>query len=83
MRPLTDSEEYLSKRAGIKLKLSICQPPPVIVGESRTFSIYSEEYLVVPSRQIGIVSPEGNRRLLKAMALYLNSDFVTYNTTSS
>lgn len=79
VRRLTESEVFLSKRAGIKRKLSICRPPHVVVGESRTFSIYSEEYLVVPSRQIGIVSPEGNRRLLKAIAIYLNSDFVAYH----
>ncbi len=78
-RILTDSEVYLSKRAGIDLKLSICQPPHVVVGESRAFSVYSDEYLVVPSRQIGIVSPAGNRRLLKALAIYLNSDFVAYH----
>jgi len=79
MRRLRDSEVYVSKRAGITLKLSVCQPPHVVVGESRTFSVYSEEYLVVPSRQVGIVSPEGNRRLLKAIAIYLNSEFVAYH----
>jgi len=79
IRLLTSSEVFVNKRAGIKRKLSICQPPHVIVGESRTLSVYSEEYLVVPSRQIGIVSPEGNRRLLKAIAIYLNSDFVAYH----
>jgi hypothetical protein len=79
LRLLTESEVFLSKRAGIKRKLSICEPPHVVVSESRTFSVYAKEYLVVPSRQIGIVSPEGDRGLLKAIAVYLNSDFVAYH----
>lgn len=57
----------------------VCEPPHIIVSASRNFAIYSEEFLVVPARQIGIVSPGGNKRLLKAIALYLNSDFVTYH----
>ncbi len=78
IRHLTDSEVFLRRRGGLS-GLSVCQPPHVVVGESRTFSVYSEEFLVVPARQIGIASPEGNRRLLKAIAIYLNSDFVTYH----
>jgi len=41
--------------------------------------VYTEDFLVVPARQIGIASPDGNRDLLKAIALYLNSDFVAYH----
>jgi hypothetical protein len=79
VRRLTESEVFLSKRAGIKRKLSICQPPHVVVNESRTLSVYSEDFLVVPARQIGIASPTRNQSLLKAIAIYLNSDFVAYH----
>lgn len=41
--------------------------------------MYNEDFLIVPARQIGIASPEGNRDFLKAIALYLNSDFVAYH----
>lgn len=79
MRELADSEVFVNKRAGIKRKLSICQPPHVVVSESRNFAVYTEAFLVVPARQIGIGSPSVNRSLLKAMALYLNSDFVAHH----
>jgi hypothetical protein len=78
-RVLGPAEKFLSKRAGIELKLSVCAPPHVIVGASRNFAVYSEEFIVVPSRQIGITSPTGNSGLLKALALYLNSDFAAYH----
>ena len=79
IRRLTHSEVFVNKRAGIKKKLSICRPPHVIVSASRNFAVYSGDSLVVPARQIGITSPSGERSLLKAIALYLNSDFVTYH----
>jgi hypothetical protein len=49
------------------------------VSASRNFAVYTEDFLVVPSRQIGIIAPNGNKRLLKALALYLNSDFAIYH----
>jgi hypothetical protein len=79
IRRLTDSEVFVNKRAGIKKKLSICHPPHVIVSASRNFAVYSGDSFVVPARQIGIRSPSGDRSLLQAIALYLNSDFVTYH----
>ena len=78
-RKLEATDTFLSKRAGINLKLSICKPPHVIVSASRNFAVYMEEFLVVPSRQIGIIAPKGNKAFLKALALYLNSDFAIYH----
>jgi hypothetical protein len=62
-----------------KRPIRICKPPHIIVSESRNFAVYTEDFLVVPARQIGIASPKGDKSLLKAIALYLNSDFVTYH----
>ena len=67
------------KRAGISLPLSVCRPPHVVVSAARNFAIYTEEYLIVPPRQIGIVSSTDNRPLLKALALFLNSEFAFYH----
>jgi hypothetical protein len=78
-RRLEATDTFLSKRAGINLKLSICKPPHVIVSASRNFAVYMEEFLVVPSHQIGIIAANGNKALLKALALYLNSDFAIYH----
>lgn len=66
-------------RGGFERPMQVNAPPHVLVGASRNFAVYSEDFLVVPARQIGIASPDGNRDLLKAVALYLNSDFVAYH----
>jgi hypothetical protein len=76
---LGSADVYVSKRGGVKRKLSVCPAPHVIVGASRNFAVYTDEYLVVPSRQIGIVSVTDDQRFLKALTLYLNSDFVAYH----
>ncbi|MFZ1086518.1 MAG: N-6 DNA methylase [Terracidiphilus sp.] len=59
--------------------IRVCESPHIVVSASRNFAVYAEEFLVVPPRQIGIVSLKGDKCLLKAIALYLNSDFVTYH----
>jgi hypothetical protein len=79
LRSLEAADVFVSRRGGVKRKLSVCQPRHIIVGASRNFAVYTEEFLVVPSRQIGIVSPKGDQRFLRALALYLNSDFVAYH----
>jgi hypothetical protein len=61
------------------LPFSICKPPHVIVGAARTFAIFEEEFLIVPARQIGMASSSANAPFLRALALYLNSDFVRYH----
>ncbi len=66
-------------RRGAKEGVEVCRPPHVIVNAGRRFAVYSEEYLLVPSRQVGIASTSGDRLLLKALALYLSSDFAFYH----
>ena len=75
---LVNDRCYVSKRSGTG-KLEICRGPHVIVSAARNFAIYEEDYLVVPSRQIGIVSPSDDRDLLKALSLFLSSDFAFYH----
>jgi hypothetical protein len=67
------------RKGRFKVPMQVCEPPHVIVGASRNFAIYTEEFLAVPARQIGIASPDNNGDFLKAIALYLNSDFVAYH----
>lgn len=67
------------RRGRFDSAFAVCQPPHVLVSASRTFAVYSEDFLIVPPRQIGIIAPTGRRDLLKALALYLNSDFVQYH----
>ena len=53
--------------------------PHVIVSAPRNYAVFSGGFLVVESRQIGIVSVNQNRPLLKALALSLSSDFAYYH----
>ena len=45
----------------------------------RRFAVFSNEFIVVPPRQIGIAGEVSKVNLLKALALYLCSDFVLYH----
>ena len=42
------------------------------------FTVYSDEFIAVRAHQIGIAAAVGTETLLKALSLYLSSDFVTY-----
>jgi len=66
-------------RKGRKQKpLSICNPPHIFIDAARRFTVYSGEFFVIPARQIGIAGDKTQENLLKALALYLNSEFVRY-----
>lgn len=78
LQPLKSTVTHALK-GRVRRPLRVCQPPHVIVSAARNFAVYSEEFIIVPPRQIGIVSPTDNSALLKAMALYLSSDFVFYH----
>ena len=58
--------------------MQVSTPPHILVDAARRFAIYSDEFIAVPARQIGIASSVGNEFLLKVLSLYLSSDFVTY-----
>jgi len=73
-----NSKHYLRHRGGWK-GLPICRPPHVIVSAARNYAVFSDEFFVVESRQIGVVSVGDDRGLLKALALYLSSDFALYH----
>lgn len=66
-------------RDGRRAPLAVCYPPHVVVSAARTFAIFDNEFLVVPPRQLGISGPKSDSKMLKALALYLNSDFAAYH----
>ncbi|NLF67803.1 MAG: SAM-dependent DNA methyltransferase [Candidatus Anammoximicrobium sp.] len=68
-----------ARKGRTQLPLSVCRPPNVIVSAARNFAVYHDDFLVVPARQIGIVSPTGDEDFLKALSLYLSSDFAFYH----
>lgn len=71
------SRAYVRARSGSS-PLRVCNPPLVVVSAARTFAIFSDKRLAVPARQIGIAGPDKDSDLLRALALYLGSEFVRY-----
>ena len=77
--PKLEKRDWYGREGRVELPLAVCRSPHVIVGENRTFAVYSNEFIVVPPRQIGIVSISSDEVFLKALSLYLSSDFVFYH----
>jgi hypothetical protein len=69
------SGAYLRLRGGEK-GLAVCRPPHVIVSASLSFAVFSDEFIIVPPRQIGISGDDPD--LLRMLSLFLSSSFVTY-----
>jgi hypothetical protein len=78
LTPIGEDEAYLRKRGG-RLPLKVCKPPHVIVNGSRNYAIYSDQFIFIPPRQIGIAGPREQAGFLKALSLYLMSDFALYH----
>ena len=75
---------HKNKNTHIRLRrgkrgLLVSRPPHIIVSEARNFAVYTDEYLIVPSGQIGIASTTSDSKLLKALTVYLNSEFAFYH----
>jgi hypothetical protein len=73
-----NDENYLRVRGGWK-GLAVCRPPHVMVSAARNFAVFSNKFIIVPPRQIGITSVHNDVAHLKALALYLSSDFIFYH----
>lgn len=69
---------YIRLRGGMA-GLNVSQPPHVIVDASRRFAIFSNEFLLIPPRQIGIAGKSESAAALRALSLYLSSDFIRYH----
>ena len=67
---------HVRKRGGLA-GLVGCKPPLIVVDAYRRFAVYSDEFLLVPPRYPGIAWD--NPQYLKALALYLCSDFMRYH----
>jgi len=70
---------YVRVRGGFAAPEIVSRPPHILVNAARNWAIYSDEYIVVPARQIGIAGAIEKVTLLKALTLYLNSQFVQYH----
>jgi N-6 DNA Methylase len=76
--PVNGDETYVRKgRFAVPERVS--RPPHILVNANRRWAIYSDEYLLVPPRQIGIAASTERKMFLKALTVYLNSEFVQYH----
>jgi len=75
---VSEDEAFVRLRGGFERPLQACQPPHVVVARSGAFAVYENDFLVIPPRQIGIGASTDKSALLKAITLYLNSDFPLY-----
>lgn len=66
------------RKGRANLPMSVSEPPHLILSAARNFAVYSEDFIIVPPRQIGIVSPSNDSDLLKALSVFLSSDFAFY-----
>lgn len=73
-----DADGYVRPGRG-ELPLRVCRPPHLIISAARTFAVFSDKFLVVPPRHVGLAGTEKDSAFLKALALYLGSRFVRYH----
>jgi methylase of polypeptide subunit release factors len=69
---------YVRKRGGLA-GLEVCKPPHVIIHAARAFAVFTERFVVIPPPQVGIAGKRGDEGILRALALYLGSDFAWYH----
>lgn len=65
-------------RKGRTKPIPACRPPHVIVSAAGSFAVFSDEFIAHPHPHFGISGDAGQERLLKALTLFLRSDFSTY-----
>ena len=70
--------EWFARKGRTQLPLAVCRPPHIIVSAACNFAIYSDEFIAIPPRQIGIISCSKDKPFLKALSLFLSSDFAFY-----
>jgi hypothetical protein len=75
---VTHDRSYVRDGRGV-VPLRACEPPHLILSAARTFAVFSDDFIVVPPRQIGIAGRSEDADLLRVLALYLGSSFVRYH----
>lgn len=73
-----ESQSFV-RQGRASLPLSVCRPPHIIIHESGRFAVYTDEFMVVPPGQFGIAGSEADAEILKAVSLYLISDYSIYH----
>lgn len=77
--PRLEKRDWYGREGRVALPLAVCRAPHTLVSAARNYAVYSDEFIIVPARQIGIVSSSGDKDFLKALSLFLSSDFAFYH----
>ncbi len=80
MQEIGEDKAYIQLRAG-KKGLAVSRPPHIIIDAARRFAVYSKDFVAIQKPHIGIAvkGDEERSQVLKALSLYLSSDFATYH----
>jgi hypothetical protein len=71
-------QAYMRKRSG-RAGLAVSYPPHIIVDAARRFAVYSDDFIAVQQPHLGIAGAPESSAILKALSLYLSSDFALYH----
>ncbi len=69
---------YVRLRGGMA-GLAVSNPPHIVLDASRRFAVFSDEFIAIPPRQIGIAGNAQSETALRALSLYLSSDYFRYH----
>ena len=72
-------DECYVRKGRAKLPIAVSQPPHIVVDASRRFAVFSDEFIAIPPRQIGIAGNPESSDHLRALSLFLSSDFFRYH----
>lgn len=78
LHQIEPTEAYV-RRGRWELPNAVSKPPHIVVDASRRFAVFAKDYIAVPARQVGIAGGNDKEGLLRALSLYLSSDFCTYH----
>jgi hypothetical protein len=74
-----EERDWYGRQGRVSLPLAVCRGPHVVLSAARKYAVYLKGFMVLPQREIGIISLSKDRDLLKALSLFLSSDFVFYH----
>lgn len=69
---------FIRLRGGLS-GLEVSKPPHIVIDASRRFAVFSDEFIAIPPRQIGVAGRPESTTHLRALSLLLSSDFCTYH----
>ncbi len=78
LRPISKEECFIRIRGGFA-GLEASHPPHILVDASRRFAVYSDKFIAVPPRQIGISGTKSSKKHLRVLSLFLSSDFCRFH----